>query len=174
VIFSGGMKMKYYVCGLGYDENNHIMDFEQFFGLFDEYVDAYELFVKLQCKESESLFTNNNVCHMLIQIEECIVENETSTCIDVKNEWWIDNPNFNSNLKDYKNIALRYAEKHGIIEYYIKNNTMIYYSSFPIEHKTIKAVVNLDTLKEDRKYLSRYYCAYNKKIGGKIQANYCV
>ena len=28
--------------------------------------------------------------------------------------------------------------------------------------------------KEERKYLSRYYCAYDKKIGGKIQANYCV
>ena len=111
---------------------------------------------------------------MLIQIEKCQVFDNEINCINVKNESWIINPNYNDSVKHYEYIALLYAEKHGIIEYYIKNNTMIYYSSFPIEHKTVKAVVNLDTLKEERKYLSRYYCAYDKKIGGKIQANYCI
>ena len=169
------MKIKYYVCGIGYDENNHITDYEQTFGIFDQYVDAYEFFVKLQCRNEASFFIQNyKLYQMLIQIEKCQVFDNEINCINVKNESWIINPNYNDSVKHYEYIALLYAEKHGIIEYYIKNNTMIYYSSFPIEHKTVKAVVNLDTLKEERKYLSRYYCAYDKKIGGKIQANYCI
>ena len=74
----------------------------------------------------------------------------------------------------YKHKALCYAEDYGIIEYYVKGNQMIYYSTFPLEHRTIKAVVNLDTGEEKRRPLKRYYKAYGTLIGGKAQANYCV
>ena len=77
-------------------------------------------------------------------------------------------------MTEYERKATMYAEKHGIIECIVDDNKMIYYSSFPLERKTIKAVVNLDTGKETREYLKRYYKAYTTKIGGKAQANYCV
>ena len=70
--------------------------------------------------------------------------------------------------------ALLYAEKHGIIEYHIDGNKMIYYSSFPLEHSTIEAEVNLDTMTENRRYLPKYYVAYSDLIDEKYQSNYCV
>lgn len=50
---------------------------------------------------------------------------------------------------------------------------MIYYSSFPLEHRTIEAEVNLDTMTENRRYLQKYYRAYSDLIDGKYQSNYC-
>ena len=89
------MKTRYYVCGLGYDENDCITDYEQDFGDFDTYEEAYELFVKLQCRSDESLFENTEgIYELLIQLEECEEDDECIECIDVKNEWWITNPNF--------------------------------------------------------------------------------
>ena len=97
------------------------------------------------------------------------------------------NTNFTFADEDYKRAeavmetarneqkALLYAEKYGIIEYHVEGNKMIYYSSFPLEHRTIEAVVNLDTMTEKRKYLRKYYKAYsNDKIDEKYQSNYCI
>ena len=78
------------------------------------------------------------------------------------------------NNNNYEHKAILYAEKYGVIEFHVKKNQMIYYSSFPLEHSTIKAVVNLDTMQETRTYLSRYYTAYKNLINGKYQANYCI
>jgi hypothetical protein len=50
------MKIRYYVSGLGYDENDCITDYEEDFGDFDTYEEAYELFVRLQCRSEESFF----------------------------------------------------------------------------------------------------------------------
>ena len=50
------------------------------------------------------------------------------------------------NNTNYEHKAILYAEKYGVIEFHVKKNQMIYYSSFPLEHSTIKAVVNLDTM----------------------------
>ena len=89
------MKIKYYVLGIGYDGNGYVTDYVQYFGEFDIYVEAYELFVKLQCKDEKSFFTEApNVHELLIQIEECEETDDEINCIDVKNEWWIVNPNF--------------------------------------------------------------------------------
>lgn len=71
-------------------------------------------------------------------------------------------------------VALIYAEKHGIIEYHINKGKMVYYTSFPMEHMTYKAVVNLETLEEKRIPMRRYYPAYSSKVGGWYQANYCI
>ena len=86
---------RYYVCGLGYDENDCITDYEKDFGDFDTYEEAYELFVKLQCRSEESFFEDApEVYEMLIQLEECEEDDEEINCIDVKNEWCIFNPKF--------------------------------------------------------------------------------
>ena len=90
------MQIRYYVCGLGYDENDCVTDYEQSFGDFDTYEEAYELFVKLQCRDDETFFEKApELYQLLIQLEECEEHDDYSECIDVKNEWWIINPNFN-------------------------------------------------------------------------------
>ena len=80
---------------------------------------------------------------------------------------------FIKTISENEQKALLYAEKHGIIEYHVDGNKMIYYSSFPLEHSTIEAVVNLDIGTEERRYLPEYYIAYSDLIDGKYQANYC-
>ena len=93
------MQTRYYVCGLGYDENYCITDYEQDFGDFDTYEEAYEMFVKLQCRDAEQFFTKApDVYQLLLQLEECEETDEAISCIDVKNEWWIVNPNFKEDM----------------------------------------------------------------------------
>ena len=89
------MEIRYYVFGIGYDNNDCVTDYEQNFGDFDTYVEAYELFVKLQCKNEESFFERiPEIYQLYIQLEECEETDDEINCIDVKNEWWITNPNF--------------------------------------------------------------------------------
>lgn len=88
-------EIRYYVSGPGYDENDCITDCEADFGDFDTYEEAYELFVRLQCQDMELFFLQEpDVCKLLIQLEECEEDDEEINCIDVKNEWWITNPNY--------------------------------------------------------------------------------
>lgn len=94
------METRYYVCGLGYDENDCITDYEQSFGDFDTYEEAYEFFVKLQCREHKLFFAKAlGVYQLLIQLEECEETDDEIECVDVKNEWWIVNPNFKKENK---------------------------------------------------------------------------
>ena len=86
--------IRYYVCGLGYDENGNITDYERNFGDFDTYEKAYARFVTVQCTDRDVLFANVGVNQLLLQLEECEETDEEINCIDVKNEWWITNPNF--------------------------------------------------------------------------------
>lgn len=58
-------------------------------------------------------------------------------------------------IENYKNKALIFAEKYGIIEYTVKTSKMTYYVSYPIEG-TYKCIVDLKTMKETRKHLKRY------------------
>ena len=89
------MKIRYYVCGLGYDENDCITDYEMDFGDFDTLAEAYELFVQLQCRDVASFFKRKSAPYqLLIQLEECEETDDAIECIDVRNEWWIENPNF--------------------------------------------------------------------------------
>ncbi|WP_291566901.1 hypothetical protein [Clostridium sp. UBA2485] len=62
---------------------------------------------------------------------------------------------------DYDQQALLYAEKYGIVDYIIKNDKMIYYENFRMEHTTYKCEVCLTTFKEKRTELKRYYSKYN-------------
>lgn len=93
------MKTKYYVCGLGYDSRENITDYDKDFGCFDTYAEAYELFVKLQCADAASLFVNvPEIWKMLIRVEECEETDDAISCTDVRNEWWVVNPNFEMNI----------------------------------------------------------------------------
>lgn len=71
----------------------------------------------------------------------------------------------------YELEAIRYCEHFGVIEHHVIGNTMVYYTSFPMEHATYKAVVCLDTWHEERFLMKRYYKPYKTLIGGKYQAN---
>ena len=87
--------IRYYVCGLGYDVNGNITDYEKYYGDFDTYEQAYARFVTVQCLDRDVLFTNaRGVNQLLIQLEECEEYDDYIECIDVRNEWWITNPNF--------------------------------------------------------------------------------
>lgn len=54
---------------------------------------------------------------------------------------------------DYTTKATQYAEEHGIIEYTVSGNKMIYYANYLAYlsegRRTYKIVVNLDTMKEE-------------------------
>lgn len=58
-------------------------------------------------------------------------------------------------------IALQYAEKYGIVEYKVKGNRMIYYANYPAylaePRYTMKVTVRLNTLKEERQKLNKWY-----------------
>lgn len=79
---------------------------------------------------------------------------------------------FDEDEYDYIDRALEYAEKHGIIEYHLEEGKMIFYTSFPMEHMTYKATVDLNQLTETREPLDRYYDAYVDLVEGKYAANY--
>ena len=87
--------IRYYVCGLGYDENGNMTDYERNFGVCDTYEQAYARFVTVQCTDRDVLFANTRGIHqLLLQLEECEETDDAIECIDVKNEWWITNPKF--------------------------------------------------------------------------------
>lgn len=89
------MIIRYYVCGLGYDKDGDITDYETDFGDFDTIEEAYELFMKLQDRSEESFFEDMpEVYELLIQLEECEETDEEITCIDVKDEFSVTNPNY--------------------------------------------------------------------------------
>lgn len=87
--------LRYHVCGLGYDKNSCVIDYEVNFGDFDTYEEAYALFIKLQHKEAVEMFNGEtDIYQMLIQVEECIEDDDYIECVDVKIEWWVTNPNY--------------------------------------------------------------------------------
>lgn len=57
-------------------------------------------------------------------------------------------------------IALQYAERHGIVDYKVKGNRMIYYANYPAyltePRYTMKVTVRLNTLKEERQRLNKW------------------
>ena len=89
------MEIRYYVCGLGYDKDGDVTDYEKDFGDFDTLEEAYELFMKLQDRNEELFFENApDVYELLVQLEECEETDEEINCIDVKDEFGVINPKF--------------------------------------------------------------------------------
>lgn len=116
------MKTRYYVCGLGYDKNLNAIDYEVDFGDFDTYEEAYELFVKLQCRSAELFFVNvSDVYEIDIRLEECEEIDDKIECIEIRNEWGVINPKFNgegvnTKLRDY-DVSLLIKECEDLIYY---------------------------------------------------------
>ena len=99
------MEIRYYVCGLGYDKDNCAIDYEQHFGDFDTYEEAYELFVKLQCRSAESFFVDAPEVYSIdLRVEMCAVTDDSIECFHIRNEWGIFNPKFN---KEGGNMKVR-------------------------------------------------------------------
>jgi hypothetical protein len=140
------MKIRYYVCGLGYDENLEVIDYEVDFGDFDSYKEAYELFVKLQCRSAESFFVNaSEVYEIDIRLEECEETDDAIECIKIRNEWGIINPKFNKEgvnmkIRDY-DVSLLMKECADFI-YYIDEQEMDNDCS-PEEQLLINSVANV-------------------------------
>lgn len=90
------METRFYVCGIGYDKNYCVIDYEKDFGDFDTYEEAYNLYKKLQDRNEKSFFKDApKVYQLLIQLEECEEDDNVTECIDVTDEFWIVNPNYN-------------------------------------------------------------------------------
>jgi hypothetical protein len=81
----------YCVCGIGYNKDDKITDYEKYYGNFDNYDDAYTLFVNLRTKSVASFFEDapEDVYKILVQLEECEETDDDITCIDTKNEFTV-------------------------------------------------------------------------------------
>ncbi len=89
------MKTRYYVCGIGYNENNCVTDHEQSFGDFDTYDEARDRLIELMSKGRESFFTDaNDIYQLCVQIEECEETEDETNCVDILDEWWFVNMNY--------------------------------------------------------------------------------
>jgi hypothetical protein len=87
--------IRYYVCGLGYDENLEAIDYEVGFGDFDTYEEAYELFTELENRNTESFFVNaSEVYEIEVRLEECEETEDGIECIDERDAFGVTNPNF--------------------------------------------------------------------------------
>lgn len=53
--------------------------------------------------------------------------------------------------------ALWFAEAYGIVEYLVRGDKMIFYKTYPRERRTFKSVVDLNTMKETRTQVKRFY-----------------
>ena len=94
----GFKTIRFYVCGIGYDKDNCVTDYEYDFGDFDSYEEAYERFVKVQCDGAKEFFEEHPKAHqVLVQLEKCKETPTDICCLDVQNEWWMTNPNVKEN-----------------------------------------------------------------------------
>lgn len=62
--------------------------------------------------------------------------------------------------RNYEDMALWYAEEHGILDYKVKGSSMIYYANYPKylaePRRTYKVVYNLKSKTETRTLLKRW------------------
>lgn len=65
-------------------------------------------------------------------------------------------------MKNYQQLKTQYEERYGLLKTTLKDNTLMYYTSYPChsypsDRATYKVSINLDTLKETRIKMKRYY-----------------
>ena len=85
------MKIRYYVCGIGYDENDCVTDYDREFGDFDTVEEARDKFGEVVCEAEDNLdefFFDDEpeVSCWKIQLEKCEETDEYIECIDVLDE----------------------------------------------------------------------------------------
>ena len=120
--------IRYYVCGLGYNENYEAIDYECSFGDFDTYEEAYELFVQLQCRSAESFFVNASEVYSIdLRVEECEETEDSIECFHIRNEFGVFNPKFNKEGGEMKvrdfDVSLLIKECADFI-YYVNEQEM--------------------------------------------------
>ena len=87
------MKTRYYVVGMGYDENDHVTEYEQYFGEFDTLDQARWTLIDLMHRDRVTFFEHIPCIYKLcICIEECEEDADGTACVDVHDEWWLENP----------------------------------------------------------------------------------
>ena len=85
------MKIRYYVCGIGYDNNDCVTDYDREFGDFDTVEEAQEKFAEA-VREAEDnldeffLDSEPEVTYWHIQLEKCEETESEINCIDVIDE----------------------------------------------------------------------------------------
>ena len=85
------MKTRYYVCGIGYDKNDCVTDYDREFGDFDTVEEAREKFAEA-VREAEDnldeffLDSEPEVVYWHIQLEKCEETKSEINCIDVIDE----------------------------------------------------------------------------------------
>ena len=85
------MKIRYYVCGIGYDKNDCITDYDREFGDFDTVEEARDKFDEVVYEAEDNLdefFLDDEpeVSYWKIQLEKCEETDEYIECIDVLDE----------------------------------------------------------------------------------------
>ena len=85
------MKTRYYVCGIGYNKNDCITDYDREFGDFDTVEEAREKFAEV-VREAEDnldeffLDSEPEVTYWHIQLEKCEETKSEINCIDIIDE----------------------------------------------------------------------------------------
>ena len=85
------MKIRYYVCGIGYNKNDCITDYDREFGDFDTVEEAREKFAEV-VREAEDnldeffLDSEPEVTYWHIQLEKCEETKSEINCIDIIDE----------------------------------------------------------------------------------------
>ena len=85
------MKIRYYVCGIGYDKNYCVTDYDREFGDFDTVEEARKKFAEAVREAEDNLdefFFDDEpeVSYWKIQLEKCEETDECIECIDVLDE----------------------------------------------------------------------------------------
>lgn len=85
-------EIRYFICGLGYDANDRITDYERSFGDFDDKDEAQDKFDEVVSEAEESIDeffrrTPDEVAYWKIQLEKCECTEGYDECVDVLDEY---------------------------------------------------------------------------------------
>ena len=83
-----------------YSKRLLIKDREWVLGENDNYGELYDLFVHLQYQSPELFFEKlpKDVSRVQVQLEKCQETKNGIECIQVENEFWVENPNYKGGI----------------------------------------------------------------------------
>ena len=90
------MKLKYFLCAIGYDAEGYVTDFEETLAEFKNEREACIAFDKFIWNENanEHFKAWTSVKDILLQVEKCEETEHSIECIDIIKEEWIENSNY--------------------------------------------------------------------------------
>lgn len=81
------MKIRYYVCAIGYDSGDCVTDYEKDFGDYDDIVEARNRFCEVINNPTKFFKNKNlNVAYWKVQLEKCEETSKEINCIDFVEE----------------------------------------------------------------------------------------